>query len=282
MSILGALLGGNSSSSNTLNEVLNSISENLTNICTNIVNSATSVCSTNQNLSIDFSGSTIGQYCNVNVNQTSNLNCNMNSIFNTDSSTNITSLINEAISQAASSSNATVQDLLNMSTSNSSNAENVATYLQSKISNNISTNITSSCLNNAQVTQNQTINFSDVVYNCAPPAETVDFSQNAQIVVLVSCVMSQVNNLVSNDQTLLSLAQQADEQNSTTQKGLGDLISSILGFFSSMEGLVVLVVIVVIIVGAWLASKFLSGGGSIKVGNPSSSSSLPSVTPPSE
>lgn len=256
---------GCSSSSTTLNQTLNDISENLTTIVTNTMSNSAANCLTNQNIGINLKGSSFNGLCDLSVMQTANVNCNVSSIFNSSSTTDLTTLMNTAIDQSAKSSNKTVQDFMATGSSSTDSTVNVSMYLKQIVSKNIQTNKTQTCIAQAQVNQNQQIDMSGVVFNCTA-GSTFNFGQNAQVAVLVSCLMNDLTSVATSDTNLQTLSQAADQAASTSQSGVGDIIRS---FFNSTMMIVIACIIAAVIIGFFVLKVLLSPSGQLAITNAS-------------
>lgn len=221
-------LGGSSSSSTTMKQTLDTINDNLFSLTSNVSNSASIDCVSNQTQPINIETLT-NKGCNLSfINETNN-NCKLQSYFSNTNVTDLKTMLNQAVDQASSSNNEIVQSFL--STSSSSSQDNItnAAKIKNLIDRNFTYDSATLCINSAKNTQSQPINFKTITLDCEknPNASTV-FRQNAELLGFVDCVGSQLNNILSNDSSVLAAAQESDAKNKVTQTGIGEAIAKLI------------------------------------------------------
>lgn len=253
---------GQSSSSNTMKSTLESVNENIFKVVSNISNSASSSCTSNQVQSVDIDTIT-NKGCDLSFLQTATVNCGLMASFSSMSMTDLKAILDQAVDNSAKASNDTVQNFLSASMSDSTNNVDVKTYVKNLIDREFKYDTSTTCISDLKSSQTQPIKIKNLNIDCTTnPDAMTQFSQDAQLTSFVSCLSSQINNILSNDSTLQKLSNDADATNKTVQKGIGDAISGILDSLTGpIKYIVIAVAIVITMIVIGLVIFLLSPAG---------------------
>ena len=243
-------MGGSQSSS--ISQLLDVMNQNTINVIHTVENESSQTCQTVQNLEVNILPTAIIN-CGLNFSQDAQVHCDLTATFKASNSSDISSLVNSLVDQAAHSDQKLLTDMLSTTFNNQSNNTDVKSYLKTILTANVTDQTFNKCIQKNALFQNQKINIAGVV-NC-PPGQGINFSQNAELSAAANCLSSAINDTIVKDAVLNNVAQKSDSSQTSQTKGVGDIISSVVG------GVIgVYLIIAIILIGLAFAFVFLIRG----------------------
>lgn len=225
--------------SNKTKQLLADYTSMVNNTVSNVYNSAVADCTSANNFTLETGG---GQYCDfkiingtINISQTAGSKCQLNSQnINNLSATFQNQLTNDTknfITQSAKSKQGWFATAFSLQQNDASNVTDV----MNQISNSSSANFTNICSSVSDALNNATIQLCGVF-----DASTFNFSQNAMVTALTSCINQNTIKVWTSNQVLNKLWQDTDQKLASTQSGVS---------FGWIAFIIIGIVILLIIIG---------------------------------
>jgi hypothetical protein len=246
--------------------------------CSNNTTVNDNLTNTTQDLSnvlSTFSNSTVGE---VNATNSISISVGENGFFDCDPailSQNITgtvsfvtsiddqqntSLVNSlqnSISSQLAASSTTTQDLLS-SALNSDTEANVNTTLNNLVSSNVTTSVVNNVLDQVTESNSLTLNLLGQFGN----GGACTFTQSIALDVAASNIISNVNTAAQQNTTIQAMTTALNSESTGDSKGVGDLVSDVLGGLSAITIGIFLAVVLAIGVFLYFVVKLVRGNGS--------------------
>jgi len=253
-----------SNQSTEISSTVDIFNKNLFNLMISTKNQATQSCVTNQHINTSFRNSTI-ENCGIDISQQATVSCNLSSMFSDQSSTSLSTLIKTAMDQTADSSNDSTQSFLATALSNQDSNMDLKTYITNIVEKNITMETVNTCISSSELKQDGTFVFDGMKINCGNKGN-IEISQNIQLVALADCVTNKITDILSTDTNITDLLQKLSQENTSSQKGISELIDSIAKMLGTVGIIIAVVIVVALLVALWF---FLSPAGQ-KIGEAAS------------
>lgn len=204
-------------------------------------------CRIVQNIKANFGGGTCQVptrfYGGISVGQRANNTCELTAQGVSQAKADIQNLIQNTLTTVTNQQQKAVQEFLTLAVSRQRTGMTTKQEIINNIKTNISQETLNSCINNADISQNQELTF------CGEYFDKVDLSQNATQRAIANCVSSAIFDYIQSNKTLNTIYTQADQNLVAEQQGIFSIIDKIGGIYA----IIAIVVILVLIVGGVIA-----------------------------